>query len=75
MIWVTRLDGTPLLLNDDHVLAIESMHDTILTLVNGDKLRVTESVPEITERVVHWRRRVAGVEGVVGALLHETEPE
>ena len=61
MIWVTRLDGSQLMLNDDQILFIEPVHDTVITLVNGNTLRVLESGDELAERVTHWRRRVLGL--------------
>lgn len=70
MIWVTRLDGERLLLNDDQVLYLEATHDTILVLANGERLRVHESPEEIVDRVVQWRQRSMGL-----SLLHELEAD
>ncbi len=73
MIWVTRLDGTQLLLNDDRVNYVEVQGDTVITLSNGDKLRVLESVGQLTDRIVQWRRKLAGVEGLVSTVLGDPE--
>ncbi|MEM9174246.1 MAG: flagellar FlbD family protein [Myxococcota bacterium] len=71
MIWVTRLDGERVLLNDDQVLYVEATHDTLLVLASGDRLRILESPEELVERVAAWRQRVMGL-----SLLHEPlEPE
>lgn len=70
MIWVTRMDGERVLLNDDQVLYVEATHDTMLVLSTGERLRVLEGPEEIVERVAHWRQRVMGL-----SLLHELEPE
>lgn len=58
MIWVTRLDDTELAVNSDLILTVESTPDTLLALTNGERLLVKQSVPEIIERVVAFRRRV-----------------
>jgi len=73
MIWVTQLDGTPLLVNDEQIATVEVTHDTLVTLTNGQTLRVLESVEQLTARIVAWRRRVAGPDGLVGALLEEED--
>jgi len=58
VIWVTRLDDTELAVNSDLILTVESTPDTLLALTNGERLLVKQSVPEIIERVVAFRRRV-----------------
>ena len=70
MIWVTRLDGERLLLNDDQVLYIEQVHDTLLVLANGERLRILETPEEFVDRVAQWRQRSMGL-----SLLHELEAE
>ena len=59
VIWVTRLDGTELAVNSDLILTIESTPDTVLALTNGERLIVKQSVPDIMERVVAFRRQIA----------------
>lgn len=68
MIWVTRMDGERLLLNDDQVLYVEAAHDTLLVLSSGERLRVLESPEEFVDRVAQWRQRTMGL-----SLLHESE--
>lgn len=70
MIWLTRLDGERVLLNDDQVLYVESTHDTILVLSTGERLRVHESPEEIVDRVATWRQRAMGL-----SVLHEIDVE
>ncbi|MBB85564.1 MAG: flagellar FlbD family protein [Myxococcota bacterium] len=70
MIWVTRLDGERVLLNDDQVLFVEATHDTLLVLSSGDRLRILESPEELVDRVAQWRQRIMGL-----SLLHELEPD
>jgi len=58
VIWVTRLDGTELAVNSDLILTIESTPDTVLALTNGERLLVQQTVPEIIERILAFRRQV-----------------
>ena len=62
MIELTRLNGTPMVLNSDLIKTAEASPDTMLTLINGEKLIVRESCVEVTERVLAYRARLlAGV--------------
>ncbi len=60
MIRVTRLNRVPLLLNSDLIEQIEITPDTVITLTTGEKLMVLESADEVAERVLAFRRAVAG---------------
>lgn len=51
MITVTRLNGPGFALNPDLIERVEGTPDTIITLVDGTKYVVRESVEEIVERV------------------------
>ncbi|MBP1607342.1 MAG: Flagellar protein (FlbD) [Acidobacteria bacterium] len=56
MISVTRLDGTPMIVNADQITWIEFMPDTVISLANGDKLLVREAPETIVERVRDFKR-------------------
>lgn len=58
MIALTRINGLPMMLNDDLIEQIESIPDTIVRLTNGQKLVVRESPSEVVDRVVAFRQRV-----------------
>ena len=58
MIEVTRINHLPLILNADLIEHIETTPDTIISLTNGQKLVVLESVEEIISRVINFRRAV-----------------
>lgn len=58
MIALTRINGLPMVLNDDLIEQIESMPDTIVRLTNGQKVVVRETPTEVIDRVVAFRRRV-----------------
>ena len=51
MIQLTRLNGNPLYVNSDLIKWAEAAPDTLLTLINGEKVVVRESCQEVVERV------------------------
>jgi flagellar protein FlbD len=58
MIEVTRLNGNPMILNSDLIKTAESSPDTMLTLINGEKLLVRESSQQILEKVLAYRSQL-----------------
>lgn len=56
MIELTRLNHQSLILNCDLIKFIEHAHDTVVTLLNGEKLMVAEEPDEILRRIVHFRQ-------------------
>jgi flagellar protein FlbD len=60
MISVTRLDGTPMIVNSDQIAWIEYNPDTVVALSNGEKLIVRESPETLVERVKDFKRAIAG---------------
>ena len=58
MIRLTRLNHAPMVLNSDLIEHIDVTPDTVITLTNGQILRVLESVDEVVERIMEYRRRV-----------------
>ena len=55
MIELTRLNGNPMLLNSDLIKTAEASPDTMLTLINGEKLIVREERSEVLDRVLAYR--------------------
>ena len=55
MIELTRLNGNPMVLNSDLIKTAEASPDTMLTLINGEKLIVRENTEEVVERVLAYR--------------------
>ncbi len=60
MIEVTRLNGNPMVLNSDLIKTAEASPDTMLTLINGEKLIVRETCAEVMERVTRLSRPSSG---------------
>jgi flagellar protein FlbD len=58
MIELTRLNGTPMVLNSDLIKTAEASPDTMLTLINGEKMIVREDCGEVVERVIAYRARL-----------------
>lgn len=58
MIELTRLNGSPLVVNSDFIKFAEASPDTMLTLINGEKIMVRESCAEVVERVIAYRARL-----------------
>lgn len=58
MIQLTRLNGNPIVLNSDLIKTAESSPDTMLTLVNGEKIIVRESCAEVAASVIAYRARL-----------------
>ena len=58
MIYVTRLNHTPVVLNCDLIEHIETTPDTVISLTSGEKMMVLESADEIIDRVVRYRRSI-----------------
>lgn len=58
VIVVTRLNGPPFAVNPDLVQRIDSAPDTILTLVDGTKYIVQESMQDVIELVNEHRSRM-----------------
>jgi flagellar protein FlbD len=58
MILLTRLNGPQIAVNADLIERAESTPDTVLTLVDGTKYLVVETVAEVIERVRLYRASV-----------------
>lgn len=58
MILLTRLSGSPFVLNSDLIERIDSTPDTIVTLVDGSKYVVREDLRDLVTAVRHHRAEV-----------------
>lgn len=58
MIELTRLNGKPMVLNSDLIKTAEASPDTMLTLINGEKLIVREDLCEIVARTLAYRAQL-----------------
>jgi flagellar protein FlbD len=58
LIELTRLNGSTMVLNSDLIKTAEASPDTMLTLINGEKLIVREEIAEVVESVIAYRARL-----------------
>jgi flagellar protein FlbD len=58
MIQLTRLNNARLALNSDLIKYVEEAPDTVITLLNGEKLVVRETTGQVIERVLEFRRAI-----------------
>ncbi len=57
MITVTRFNKTHLVINADWIETVESTPDTVITLTNGKKFVVAETVDEIIRQVIEYKQK------------------
>lgn len=57
MVKITRLNGTILVINSDLIEFLESTPDTIVTLTTGRKVIAKESVDELIDKVVEYKKQ------------------
>lgn len=55
MIKLTKLNKTTFVLNCDLIEIMENTPDTVITLVNGKKYVVSESIEEIVHKVIQYK--------------------
>jgi len=62
------------MLNSDLIKTAESSPDTVITLINGEKLIVRETCEDITERVFEYRARLLALVARRLPSLKELQP-
>ncbi len=58
MITVHRLNGTEITINSDLVEVLEATPDTTITFTTGKILVVTESIDDIKNRIIEYKRKL-----------------
>lgn len=58
MIALTRLDQSLCLVNLDNVKMMDFTPDAVIHFVNGDSLIVRETLAEIEQRVIEYKRKI-----------------
>jgi flagellar protein FlbD len=72
MIRLTRINRVPLVLNADLIEHVEITPDTVISMTSGQKFMVTESADEVIQKVVDFRRLIAGGPGKSVTAVEET---
>lgn len=57
MIKLTRLDGEAFVLNAELIRYVERRGDTFVTLLNGERLAVIETMDEVVDRSIEYQQR------------------
>ena len=60
MIALRRLNNEPIMVNPDLIESLESTPDTVVTLTSGNKLLVRDSMDEVREKIIEFKRRING---------------
>ncbi|MBN1571514.1 MAG: flagellar FlbD family protein [Acidobacteria bacterium] len=58
MIVLTKINKAQIAVNSDLIQYIEETPDTVITMTNNDKVVVHESMSDIIQKVVHYRRLI-----------------
>jgi flagellar protein FlbD len=62
MIALRRLNNEAIMVNPDLIESLEATPDTVVTLTSGNKLIVRDSMDEIREKIIEFKRRIHGPE-------------
>jgi flagellar protein FlbD len=73
VILLTRLGGAPFALNPDLVERADCTPDTVITLVDGTKYVVAESLPELIDLVLGFRAAVVSTAQRLTEAIEATE--
>lgn len=66
MIRLSRLNGKEFVVNAELIQFVDATPDTVVTLATGEKVVVKESVEQVVDRVIAYRRTVAQAAGPAG---------
>jgi len=58
MILLKSLSGGEFYLNNDLIVKIEALPDTLITLNDGRTIRVKDTPQEIIEKIIQYKRRI-----------------
>lgn len=64
MIEVTRLNGTKITINAEHIETVDETPDTVITLVSGKKFIVTEKTEDVTSLVIEYKKKTHMINAV-----------
>ena len=73
MITLTRLSGSVFLLNADLIERVDSTPDTVITLVDGKKYVVAESMGQVMDAVLAYRGEIVALGSLLDAA-HAVHP-
>ena len=59
MIELERLNNTIFFLNPELIYMAEETPDTVITLINGERLLVKQSIKELRQRFIEYKQKTA----------------
>ena len=75
MIRLTRLSGSPFVLNSDLIERIDTTPDTVITLADGTNYVAAESVDEIIAAVRMHRAQIIALSTTLSTQAYLSEPD
>jgi flagellar protein FlbD len=75
VVTLTRLAGSVFALNSDLIERVDSTPDTVITLIDGTKYLVRESLEEVVDRVRRYRGSVISAASHLDLAQDEPRPE
>ncbi len=75
MIRLTRINRVPLVLNSDLIEHVEVTPDTVIAMTTGQKFIVMESADEVIQKVIEFRRSIAGLPTTAWPAEEQTAAE
>ncbi len=58
MIRVTGMNNKEFVLNADHIEKLEEIPETVITLINGKKYLVLETVEEVVSKTIAYKNKI-----------------
>lgn len=58
MIELTAMNNKEFVLNADHIEKIEQVPETLITLTNGKKYIVLESIDDVKDEIIRYKRKI-----------------
>ncbi|MCM8773669.1 MAG: flagellar FlbD family protein [Candidatus Omnitrophica bacterium] len=58
MIKLFQMNGEMVVVNAELISYIKAQPNTVLTLTNGDKLVVKETVDEVIDKIIEYRKKI-----------------
>jgi len=58
VIKVTGLDHKDFIINAEQIEKIEEIPESVITLINGKKYLVTDSLDELLQKIIEYKRKI-----------------
>ena len=68
MISLHKLNGLEVVVNAELIESVEATPDTVINLATGNRFVVKDSVNEVIEKVIEYRKKVYSQKSVVNPL-------